>query len=329
MGEHLMNNPDGVHLLRFDGKGSCIAIDASIPVEQVSSVENPLWIHLDYSQAAAEEWLKKQTRLEPLVIESLLSQDSRPRSSAFQHGLLMGLRGVNFNPGAAPEDMVAIRLWVEDAIVITSSQRRLATLDEIRQAFHQGKGPVAIGGFLIQLVDGVIDHIAESLEELENDFESLEDKVQHYEHPEIRTQLASLRRTAIALRRYLQPQRDALVHLQNEPVTWLRRTDRLHLRENTNRLNRYLEELDSISARASVVQEELASRVAEQINRRMYTLSLVATIFMPLSFLAGLFGINVGGIPGSESKFGFLVFSGITLLIMVLHLLYLKRKKWF
>lgn len=318
-----------VTVFHLDGKGGCTALPFPTAETLATLTGLPLWIHLDYSHPQAEEWLNQQSHLDPLVVASLLSEDSRPRSSPFLNGLLMGLRGVNFNPGAAPEDMVAIRLWVEENCLISSSQRPLTTLADIRYDLLQGKGPMTINGLLIQLVEGIIERIAETVEELEDDFDSLEDQVENAQNANLRGQLATLRRMAIALRRYLAPQRDALVHLQNEPIAWLKKRDKLHLRENANRLNRYLEELDSISDRAVVVQEELASRLAEQINRRIYTLTLVATVFMPLSFLAGLFGINVGGIPGAASPFGFLIFCTIVLLIIICQLFYLKKKKWF
>jgi zinc transporter len=329
MAEEAATENRAVAAYLLDGNGGCTLLQFPTFEDLAGRPDRLLWIHLDYSNPQAEEWLSQQSRLDPLVIESLLSQDSRPRSSPFHDGLLLGLRGVNHNPGAAPEDMIAIRLWVEENCVISSSQRRLTTLEDIRRELLQGTGPSSVNGLLIQLVAGIIDRIAETLEELENDFDNLEDLVQDTENAALRSQLATLRRMAISLRRYLAPQRDALVHLQNEPIAWLKKRDKLHLRENANRLNRYLEELDSISDRAIVVQEELASRLAEQINRRIYALTLVATVFMPLSFLTGLLGINVGGIPGAENRFGFLTFSGIVLLIIICQLLYLKKKKWF
>ena len=101
------------------------------------------------------------------------------------------------------------------------------------------------------------------------------------------------------------------------------------LRESLNQFNRYIEELDTIRDRAIVAQEELLSKLSEVLNKRMYTLSLVATIFLPLGFLTGLLGINVGGIPGANSPYGFLLIClGIGALVFVL-IGYLKSKKWF
>ena len=130
------------------------------------------------------------------------------------------------------------------------------------------------------------------------------------------------------LRRYLAPQREALMKLQTEKITWLSDNDRLHLRETTDRLIRYTEDLDSVKDRAAVTQEELVNRLSEQMNARMYVLSLVAAVFLPLGFLTGLLGINVGGIPGSENQSAFLVFMIILAIVVVLQMVIFKRKKW-
>ena len=121
----------------------------------------------------------------------------------------------------------------------------------------------------------------------------------------LRRQLGELRRQAIALRRYLAPQRDVISHLQMERVPWLSDMHRARLRELGDRLMRYVEDLDAARERAAVTQEELASRLSEQMNKSMYTLSLVAGIFLPLGLLTGLLGINVGGIPGTNSDIAF------------------------
>ncbi len=144
----------------------------------------------------------------------------------------------------------------------------------------------------------------------------------------LRPVLSILRRQIIELRRYLAPQREALGHLQTSKIAWIQDVDRLRLREVADRLIRYVEELDSVRDSSIVLHEELASRLSEQLNKRMYALSLVATIFMPLSFLTGLLGVNLGGIPGAGSRWGFPVFVGLILGTFVLQMLYLKKMKW-
>ncbi|MBW2467177.1 MAG: zinc transporter ZntB, partial [Deltaproteobacteria bacterium] len=145
---------------------------------------------------------------------------------------------------------------------------------------------------------------------------------------QLRSSLAGLRRQAISLRRYLSPQREALSRLLTEKITWVDDADRLRLRETCDQLVRYLEDLDEARDRAAVTQEELVNRLSEQMNNKMYLLSIVAAIFLPLGFLTGLLGINVGGIPGAESKLGFAGFVLLLIGVVIVQIWFFKKKKW-
>jgi zinc transporter len=114
-----------------------------------------------------------------------------------------------------------------------------------------------------------------------------------------------------------------------EEVPWLGDNNRLRLKEATDRVVRCIEDLDSARDRAAITQEELVNRLSEQLNARIYVLSLVAAIFLPLGFLTGLLGINVGGIPGADNPSAFLVFLLFLTVIVVLQILIFKRKRWF
>jgi zinc transporter len=137
-----------------------------------------------------------------------------------------------------------------------------------------------------------------------------------------------LRRQNIRLRRYIAPQRDILSRLPNEPLTWLSDKDKLQLREVAERGARFVGVIDTAQDRAAITQEELNNRLAEHTNKAIYVLSIVAAIFLPLSFITGLLGINVGGIPGSEYKWAFLIVCFISLFIALMLLLFFKRLKW-
>ena len=100
------------------------------------------------------------------------------------------------------------------------------------------------------------------------------------------------------------------------------------LREQTDRTTRYVEDLDLTRERAMLLQEELRSRIAEQQNQRMYVLSLVTAIFLPLSFLTGVFGMNVMGLPGVENPWGFVWVAGSMLILALVAALWMRRKQW-
>ena len=157
---------------------------------------------------------------------------------------------------------------------------------------------------------------------------SVEESLLEAESAELRPKLAEARRQSIGLRRYLAPQRDVISRLQAERVSWLDEMDRAHLREVADRTTRYVEDLDSARDRVAVAHEELNSRLSEQINRRMYALSVIAGIFLPLSFLTGLLGINVGGIPGTENPMAFALVCGVMLGVSALQFWLFRRLRW-
>jgi zinc transporter len=171
---------------------------------------------------------------------------------------------------------------------------------------------------------------------MEDTIENIEDRVAQLEETmveggshAIRRELSGIRRETIMLRRYLAPQREALQRLYSDKLSWISNEDHVHLREVNDQLIRYIEDLDSARDRASVTQEELASRLTEQMNARMYVLSVIAAIFLPLGFLTGLLGINVGGIPGTENEIAFLIFVVFLVVVAIVQFGIFKWKKWF
>jgi zinc transporter len=167
------------------------------------------------------------------------------------------------------------------------------------------------------------------ISDIEDEVDRLQDQVLEAESRQLRSALNDLRRVIIALRRYLAPQRDALSRMTNLKVPWIDERDLLHLREEADRVTRYVEDLDAARERAAVTQEELSNRLSEQLNSRMYVLSVVAAIFLPLGFLTGLFGINVGGIPMAENPRGFVDIVLLLFLITGIQVVLFRWRRWF
>ena len=145
----------------------------------------------------------------------------------------------------------------------------------------------------------------------------------------IRSDVSAIRRQLATVRRFLAPQRDALDALYRQGKSFLDE-DKLYLvREQSDRITRYVEDLDLVRERALVVQEELFNRLSQEQNARTYVLSIVAAIFLPVTFISGVFGMNVAGLPGVEDIDSFWIVSGVMLAISVAILIGLRWKKWF
>jgi zinc transporter len=316
-----------IHAYLLDGRGG----GRPLTWEEVYSwtpTAGLLWVHLAYDAAKAVTWIEQKCGLDPVVSQALLSEETRPRSTVVGQGLLMTLRGINHNPGSDHEDMVSVRIWAEETRVITTRRRRLLTVAEIADNLAAGHGPASSGEFLDALTKVLTTNIESAIDVIEEETSLLEEQVVQSKDRSLRSRISAIRRKSILLRRYLAPQREAFARLQVEPLPWLGDRDRKQLHETTNSLIRIIEDLDSIHEQALVAQEELISLLSEQLNSRMYTLSLVTTIFLPLSFLTGLLGINVGGIPGANSPWGFGIVVMVVLVIVIGQLFYFRKQQW-
>ena len=322
-----MNEQDGlICAYLFDGKGGARQIDWD-DISKWIPQEGTIWIHLERDDPESMRWIKEKSNIDPLIAEALLAEETRPRSMALQDGLLVILRGVNMNPGSDPEDMISIRMWLENNRIISLRKLKLMAINDIRDKLAKNEGPTGSGHFLVQLSNRLIERMGTVIEDIEEEVDSLEEEVLEAPSNEIRSKLSDLRRKAIRLRRFLSPQRDVMSYLQSERLSWLSDMNRSQLREVGDKLLRYIENLDEIRDRAAVTQEELAGRISDQMNKTMYILGLVATIFLPLGLLTGLLGINVAGIPGTNNNYAFITVCIILIIIAIFEFIAFKRKR--
>jgi zinc transporter len=194
---------------------------------------------------------------------------------------------------------------------------------------QHGSGPRSAGDLTVQLAERIVDHVVARVDILGDAVAACEDQVLGGDAGDLRATLADHRRNAIALRRYLAPQREALGKLANIHVPWLDANHRARLAETADQLTRTVEELDAARDRAAVTQEELGSRVAETTNKRLYVLSIFTSVFLPLGFVCSLLGVNVGGVPLQKSDWAFWALIGVFALYVYLQMWLFKRRGWF
>lgn len=309
--------------LEIDSDGS----GAEVDIQAWNRSDKLVWAHLDLTEESVKEWLNSDSGLSEIAVTALTVEDTRPRLTAIDDGLLICLRGVNSNPGSDPDDMVALRLWITPNRIISLRHRSVQAVKDMKKSYMQSSGPQNVADFLVTLYRNITDRIGGVVNGIDDKVDAIEEEVLYKERVSLRTELSNYRRMIIQLKRYLAPQRETLLQLQNESTSWIPKQNRLLLRELTERTIRYVEDLDAARERATIIQEELNMRLTEQMNRTIYIMSIVATIFLPLSLLTGLLGINVGGIPGSNSPWGFLVVCSILVTIAIGEYFFFKKKQ--
>jgi zinc transporter len=272
-----------------------------------------LWLVLRRDDDRACRWLREASGIDPEVVGTLLAGASRPRAEVVADGLLVVLRCVDPTPGVDPEDLVSIRIWVEPDRVVLLHRERTGSLDEMETRLSRGDGPCSVGQLVVELIRGVTDRLVSVIESIEEDIDELEDAVIDPSVEVDRSELADLRHRIIGLHRYLLPQAHALARVEATACAAIGGEDRRVLSGSAQRSMRCVEDLDAARNHAAVIQDELANQLAARMNRWMYLVTVFATIFLPLTLITGLLGVNLAGIPAADQPWSF----GVLCLLLI------------
>jgi len=287
-----------------------------------------VWLHFDRKDPATETFFEKDDSIDMVVSQNLCADDSRPRTIMHDGDILLNLRGVNLHEGSEPEDMIGIRFFVQDNRVVSIEKRTLKATGDIAERLQKRATPLTPGGFIAGFANALIDRMAPTITNLNEQVDELEEKIDQIDADKSRGNLSELRRDAIMLRRYLAPQRDALNTLSQQQVSYITADNQLRIREAADQATRVTEELEAIRERCAIVKDQLTDMRAEEMNRNMMILSVVAAIFLPLGLISGMFGINVGGMPWTEAANGFWWVTAMICIIGFVQLIIFKILKW-
>ena len=319
-----------VHALVLDGKGGARFI-ARTELEGLQlQPQESLWLHWDRSHPQTHTWLRKASGLSEFSCNLLLEENTRPRLLPLpDQELLLFLRGVNLNPGAEPEDMVSVRIFASAQRVISLRLRPLRATEELIEQLNTGRGPKTASELILYLSQYLTNKIQDLVGDLSDAVDTEEEKTDADERysPE-HGKLLHIRRRAAGLRRFLGPQRDIYGQMSRIRLPWFVEDDADYWNELNNSLTRYLEELELSRERVALLLESEDRRLSEHMNRTMYRFGIITGIFLPMSFLTGLLGINVGGIPGSDSPYGFLVACGLIVALALGQWWLFRRLRW-
>ena len=167
----------------FDGQGGVRREPAG---KHDFAPEEVVWAHLQRDSESARRWLVRERGVSALVRQALTEEETRPRCTALDGGLLLILRGVNLNPDSDPEDMVSIRIWTDGRRILTVWRRRLLAVKDIDDSLAQGKGPKTVGEFLAELSDRLAARMEPVIMEIDDRIDALEDEVLENYEPELR-----------------------------------------------------------------------------------------------------------------------------------------------
>ena len=302
-----------------------------LTVAEAEAYDGPgfLWLHLHGRDEEDAACLKRQGSRVPMVAaNALFATETRPRCDRIEDGALVNLRGPGDNDPDDSDKLVSIRLWVQRGRVTSVSRRRMTATASVREKVEAGlildPGDLvaAYAKTISQELDPQVAGLGDTLDTIESD---LEDPKQLYRY---RRLITGIRSEAIGFRRFVAPDRDALVTLAGLDFAWLGNDDRLHIREAADKFARMTEELEAVRERSALLHEQITDLRSEQLDQRSLYIGVLAFIFLPLTYITGLFGMNVGGIPFAEDPLGFWWITFLTVAIAVATAAYFVWRHW-
>ncbi len=289
-----------------------------------------VWVHLSTNNEHAQDWLTNVAKLDDYLVEALTANETRPRCEQFGEGALINLRG----RAAEGEDklptsdlLASVRIWAIDGRVISVSRKKLTAVDLVEQCVKAGS-VLDPGDLITEFATAITTDLDPDVADLGDDLDQCETELGEEKIFELRRTVTRVRVQAIGYRRFLAPQRTALEKLSTLQVDWLADDDRLHLSGAADRAARMAEELESIRERAALTHEALTDLRAEQLDQRGLIISIIAMIFLPLTFLTGLYGMNVRGLWLADQPWAFDAIVGICLLTAAGVTTYFVRQHW-
>ncbi len=300
-----------------------------VPLENALGQQADLiWIHLAAADEEAKAWLTGKAALSPYVTEALTAAETRPRCDAVGLGAVINLRGLSSEEMATSDPLASIRIHALQGRVFSVTRKLLNAVPHVRAEIEAG-AILDPGDLIAALAQAITEELDPVVAELGDSLDDCEERIATSRAFELRRLVNQSRVQAIGFRRFLVPQRAALEKLANLPTGWLGEDDRLHLTAAADRAARMAEELESIRERAALVHETLTDLRAEQLDTRSLIIAIVAMVFLPLTFITGLLGMNVAGIPFAHEEWAFWGVVGVCAALGVAVTAYFTARHWF
>jgi len=305
------------------GKAEKVAVK-----EALSCHADFVWVHLNTNEAHAQAWLRDAAGLDDYVVDALTATETRPRCEAFANGALLNLRGRSSQELSSGDPLASVRIWAIKGRVYSVTRRALYGVAEVEKEVAAG-GIVDPGDLISAFATAITADLDPHVADLGDELDDCEERLDANRVFDLRRTVTRVRVAAIGYRRFLNPQRAALEKLAELPGEWLAEDDRRHLSAAADRAARMAEEVESIRERASLMHEALTDLRAEQLDSRSLVISIVAMVFLPLTFITGLYGMNVANLPYAQEPWAFDAILGLCGAITVLVIGYFVKQHWF
>ena len=285
-----------------------------------------VWLHFNLSHAQAESWLRSAAKLGENFFEALHDGSRSTRIERDGESLFAVINDVTFDFSLDAGDVSTLWVNVTERLVITARRQPLRSIDRLRMSVKRGETLGSSVALLNHLLGDQADELQRIVRMAAERVDDVEDAVLAGQHERHTAELARLRRLMVRLQRLLAPEPSALLRTLSNPPVWVLAEDRQRMHHASEEFALVLRDITALQERIKLMQDEAATRVAEENNRSLFMLTMVTVLALPINLISGLFGMNVGGTPMGNHPAGFwMVAGGITTLTVLIGVLTLRR----
>lgn len=268
--------------------------------------------------------------LHPVALESAINGPQRAKTELYQNHQLVIARAPRISD-AGELEAPQVCFIIGQRFLLTFQERSYGFFEPVRDRLRDGLGPMRSQGpdyLAYALIDTMIDHYYPVAQRLSEDLEELEDFIVENPHPDVLLRIQWLRRQLVVLRRVGRPQREAVAALTRDGSPFIGDKERVYLRDTYDHIAQIVELIDSSREMASDLADAYLSNVSHRTNEIMKVLTLMASIFIPLTFIAGIYGMNFEYIPELKVRNGYFFVWGIMLLLAIGMTILFRRQGW-
>lgn len=299
---------------RFERGRPGSPVDALVALQwlaQPAPGDSFVWLHFNLANAAAEPWLRAHAGLADEFFDAMTRGSRSTRIERHGASLLAVINDLRFDFAFDAGDLATLWISVRERLVISARRHSLRSVDRLRAAVNAG----ALLDSPIALLDHLLHDQADELQRIAGEaaerVDAIEDALLAGRVERRRAELAGLRRLAVRLQRVLAPDPNALARAIARPPPWVTAGQTQTLRQASEDFALALRDIAVLQERIKLLQDEAAARVAEENNRSLFLLTMVTVLALPINLVAGLLGMNVGGIPLAEQAWGFWIAVGV------------------
>jgi zinc transporter len=280
--------------------------------------KNFVWLHFSLSHANAVQWMKANLPLPEEFYETVAEGLHSSRIEREGEALIAVFNDIHFDFDFEPSELAALWICARSNLVVTARRSPLRSVDNLRTAVKYGEQIDSSIALLTHLLHAQADVLVDVVRRVTLRIDTVEDDLlKGRPTPSQRAALGTLRRLLVRLQRVLAPEPGSLFRLLQNPTHWMPSGDVQALRESTEEFSVVLRDMSALQERIKLLQEEIAARASEENNRSLFTLTIVTVLALPINIIAGLLGMNVGGIPLAQHAYGFWIVIAIVVAFTV------------